>query len=428
MGVDAEIRQRRLEVAATAARVFFCSTVYFNPRMFRESRAGLVHTQAVHAHFTGEDHRFRFLRGVGQRTIDKEGVEAFSARLGGHVTNLKRGGLPGIRPLDASGRRVRRTAQGQPPPCSPVVAQFRGTPPTPESRGGRALLVLGRWFRTPGSAGRRQPKSRWPRQIFCGRSVCRGGDRRCRARGGRRGLANRCESFRWRKRDAARRRFPVRKFARFRGRESDECACHRQRRCSAWLDESRLGARIPEAGGAPARRRRPGGLLQRMGEVSSRRKWDEAFESGRAQVSFSFPGSGSNGSATSFPSAFFSKISTRPSASSSCFWHSRESSTPSSNSFMASSKASCGLSSRRTTSSRRASDFSKSGFFGGSGFFAGVVEFTRANFLAAVSKQHSKAPLRLQTIHYQTLWNHGAGFSVKVCFRECASAASLKAW
>src|SRR5258707_1196997 len=35
--------------------------------------------------------------------------------------------------------------------------------------------------------------------------------------------------------------------------------------------------------------------------------------------------SGSNGSAASLPSAFLRRISTRPSASSSCFWHSRES-------------------------------------------------------------------------------------------------------
>src|SRR5277367_2842121 len=82
--------------------------------------------------------------------------------------------------------------------------------------------------------------------------------------------------------------------------------------------------------------------------------------------------SGSKGSAASLPSAFLSRISTRPSASSSCFWHSRESSTPSSKSFMASSRESCGLSRRRTTSSRRPRDFSKSGFFGGSGFLSGV--------------------------------------------------------
>src|SRR5579863_3402093 len=50
--------------------------------------------------------------------------------------------------------------------------------------------------------------------------------------------------------------------------------------------------------------------------------------------------SGSNGWATSFPSAFFRRISTLHSASSSCFWHSRESSTPSSKSFMASSRES----------------------------------------------------------------------------------------
>src|ERR1700732_19199 len=47
-------------------------------------------------------------------------------------------------------------------------------------------------------------------------------------------------------------------------------------------------------------------------------------------------GSGSKGSAASLPSAFLRRISTRPSASSSCFWHSRESCTPSSKSFMAS--------------------------------------------------------------------------------------------
>src|SRR6202035_1152954 len=87
--------------------------------------------------------------------------------------------------------------------------------------------------------------------------------------------------------------------------------------------------------------------------------------------------SGSKGSAASFPSAFLRRISTRPSASSSCFWHSRERATPSSNSFMASSKESCGLSRRRTTSSRRASERSKSGFFGGSGFL-GAGEFTRS--------------------------------------------------
>src|SRR5437773_11082461 len=83
--------------------------------------------------------------------------------------------------------------------------------------------------------------------------------------------------------------------------------------------------------------------------------------------------SGSNGSAASLPSAFFKRISTRPSASSSCFWHSRERATPSSNSFIASSRESCGLSSRRTTSSSRASERSKSGFFGASGFLGAGV-------------------------------------------------------
>src|SRR4029077_10995989 len=79
--------------------------------------------------------------------------------------------------------------------------------------------------------------------------------------------------------------------------------------------------------------------------------------------------SGSNTSAASLPSAFFNKISTRPSASSSCFWHSRERCTPSSNNFMASSSESCGLSSFRTTSSSRDNDLSKSGFFVASVFF-----------------------------------------------------------
>src|SRR5258708_5158037 len=87
--------------------------------------------------------------------------------------------------------------------------------------------------------------------------------------------------------------------------------------------------------------------------------------------------SGSKGSATSLPSPFFRRISTRHSASSSCFWHSRESATPSSNSFIASSRESCGLSRRRTTSSRRASERSKSGFFEGSGFL-GAGKFTRS--------------------------------------------------
>src|ERR1700676_5798400 len=108
-----------------------------------------------------------------------------------------------------------------------------------------------------------------------------------------------------------------------------------------------------------------------MGEVSSVKK-RAAARDGRGRQCAAVrsdhepdSASGSKGSATSLPSAFLSRISTRPSASSSCFWHSRESTTPSSKSFMASSRESCGLSRRRTPSSRRASDFSKSGFFGG---------------------------------------------------------------
>jgi len=62
------------------------------------------------------------------------------------------------------------------------------------------------------------------------------------------------------------------------------------------------------------------------------------------------------------------------------FWQSRESWTPSSNSFMASSSERFALSSFRTISSRRASECSKSGFFEGSVFFAGVG-FTVVNSL-----------------------------------------------
>src|SRR5271154_4311804 len=85
--------------------------------------------------------------------------------------------------------------------------------------------------------------------------------------------------------------------------------------------------------------------------------------------------SASNGSAAIFPSAFFRRISTRPSASSSCFWHSRESFTPSSKSFIASSSERSALSSLFTTSSSRASDFSNSPRRGGSGglFVTGLI-------------------------------------------------------
>src|SRR5256712_10224703 len=135
-------------------------------------------------------------------------------------------------------------------------------------------------------------------------------------------------------------------------------------------------ARFAPAADAREQRQRPSGLLRKMGGASSGdgNSVLPAAEAPHDSDSFS----GSNGSAASLPSAFLRRISTRPSASSNCFWHSRESATPSSKSFMASSSESCGLSSRRTTSSRRASDFSKSGFFGGSGFLTGV-EFTRHN-------------------------------------------------
>src|SRR6266849_5044583 len=112
----------------------------------------------------------------------------------------------------------------------------------------------------------------------------------------------------------------------------------------------------------------PAGLLQKREEASS--DWEKVQCEPLALAHDSLSPSASNGSAAILPSAFFSRISTRPSASSNCFWHSRDSPTPSSNSFIASSKDSCGLSSRRTTSSSRASERSKSGFFWGSGFFA----------------------------------------------------------
>src|SRR5256884_894433 len=130
---------------------------------------------------------------------------------------------------------------------------------------------------------------------------------------------------------------------------------------------------LPE-GVSRERHRQLGGSLRKMGEVSSL----EGIGAQRAAKARhdSDSCSGSNGSAANLPSAFFRRISTRPSASSSCFWHSRESATPSSKSFIASSKESCGLSNRRTTSSRRASERSKSGFFCGSRFL-GAGEFTR---------------------------------------------------
>src|SRR5713101_8901434 len=134
-------------------------------------------------------------------------------------------------------------------------------------------------------------------------------------------------------------------------------------------------ARFAPAAGVREQRQRPSGLLRKMGGASSG-EGNSALPAAEApHDSDSF--SGSNGSAASLPSAFLRRISTRPSASSNCFWHSRESATPSSNSFIASSRDNCGLSSRRTTSSRRARERSKSGFFGGSGFL-GAGEFTRS--------------------------------------------------
>src|SRR2546428_8257546 len=131
-------------------------------------------------------------------------------------------------------------------------------------------------------------------------------------------------------------------------------------------------------GGAREQRQRRDGPLRRKQRVSSRERNGCHTAVGRNHDSGSR--SGSKASAASLPSAFFRRISTRPSASSSCFWHSRESATPSSKSFIASSSESWGLSSRRTTSSRRARERSKSGFFGGSGLL-GAGEFTRWAFV-----------------------------------------------
>src|SRR5258708_12366853 len=112
--------------------------------------------------------------------------------------------------------------------------------------------------------------------------------------------------------------------------------------------------RKPEASAA-ARRLPVPDLLQKKKAASSRSE-----HSGRRFNLYgdirhhdSFSPSGSNFSATSLPSAFFNRISTLPSASSSCFWHSRESATPSSNNFMDSSSKSSGLSSFPTTPSSR---------------------------------------------------------------------------
>src|SRR6266581_3353487 len=134
-------------------------------------------------------------------------------------------------------------------------------------------------------------------------------------------------------------------------------------------------ARFAPAAGVREQRQRPSGLLRKMGGASSGEGNSAlpAAEAPHDSDSFSVVAV----SLTKKPSAFLRRISTRPSASSNCFWHSRESATPSSKSFMASSSESCGLSRRRTTSSRRARERSKSGFLGGSGFL-GLGEITRS--------------------------------------------------
>src|ERR1700676_1727374 len=115
--------------------------------------------------------------------------------------------------------------------------------------------------------------------------------------------------------------------------------------------------------------------------------------------------SGSKGSAAISLPAFLSRISTLPSACSRYFWQSRESCTPSSNNFMASSSERFAPSSFPTISSRRVSEHSKSGFFAASDFFAGVG-FKDANFPSLVpsspissggQRQHSNARARSET-------------------------------
>src|SRR5437762_10793300 len=174
---------------------------------------------------------------------------------------------------------------------------------------------------------------------------------------------------------------------------------------------------LPE-GVSRERHRQLGGSLRKMREFSSL----EGIGAQRAAEARhdSDSCSGSNGSAANLPSAFFRRISTLPSASSSCFWHSRESATPSSNNFIASSRESCGLSSLRTTSSSRARERSNSGFLGGSGFFATGLFTRRARsfdgFDAATfygTAENGNNRLMKRTADERTN-NYGAGCNVSL--------------
>jgi len=86
---------------------------------------------------------------------------------------------------------------------------------------------------------------------------------------------------------------------------------------AVWMEEG--GA--DSAGRSRSRaHRRSGGILRRMGEVSLLQNWRAAGCRGASR--FSSPARDSNGSAASLPSAFFRRISTRPSPLPVVFWHS----------------------------------------------------------------------------------------------------------
>src|SRR5579863_8295311 len=160
-------------------------------------------------------------------------------------------------------------------------------------------------------------------------------------------------------------------------------------RIARWIDEGGVfsgGIRLLSAASTMlwSASKKSGSFMRKVQWQSLRRP---ASEKPRSRF-YDDSSSGSNGSATIFPSAFFSKISTRPSASSSCFWHSRESFTPSSKSRIASSSDKSALSSRFTTSSSRVSDFSKSPFFGAS---TGTADLFGAGLILPRSAQAASA-------------------------------------
>src|SRR5712671_30075 len=243
---------------------------------------------------------------------------------------------------------------------------------------------------------------------------------------------------------------PRKKFAPSLNIKSGEYAFLQRIRCSASLHEWKVVARSQQAKTSATQNQLIAGLLQKTRAGSSLESRPEKhFNCRRRSAHHASPSpSGSNGCATSLPSAFFNKISTLPSASSSCFWHSRESATPSSNNFMASSSDSCGLSSFRTTSSSRARERSKSGFFASSGFL-GTGVFTRPFQVALIFSKRATSPEFIipppKSTNTNQLDGHNSilsqaqepkqflcaagrpfhGFSVKLCFLIAASAVSL---